>query len=134
VDDGEGLISRIIRATTHPEGEIPLTYHDSKQLAPTFACSQFIKRLEVNLTGTGCESSVTTVDEDGDGIFEPFTEINPGILVCWNVIAEQNNTVTPEREPLVFRSKLTVYADGSEVDARTIYFLVPADVTLPPVY
>ena len=45
----------------------------------------------------------------------------------------QNDTVPPTRMPQIFRARLTVRADGSEVDARTVYFLVPADVTLPPI-
>jgi hypothetical protein len=94
---------------------------------------QFIDRLEVNTTGPGCAGVVTTADRDGDGFQDAFTNVNPGIRVCWDVVALRNDTVPSTRMPQVFRARLTVRADGSEVDARTVYFLVPADLTLPPV-
>ena len=92
---------------------------------------QFIDHLEVNTTGDGCLSMGTTRDTDADTFDDAFDGVLPGSRVCWDVIARQNDTIMPTREPQVFRARLTVYADESEVDARTVYFLVPADVDLP---
>ncbi len=92
---------------------------------------QFIERLEINETGAGCTSGLMTRDDDGDTFDDAFVQVEPGVRVCWDVVVRQNDSVPPTREPQVFRARLTVYADGSEVDGRTVYFLVPADVDLP---
>jgi hypothetical protein len=94
---------------------------------------RFIERLEVNLSGAGCAAGLATTDTDADGYDDAFVDVNPGVRVCWDVVVRQNDIVPSERMPLIFRARLTVRADGSEVDARTVYFLVPADVTLPPI-
>ena len=36
-----------------------------------------------------------------------------------------NTTTMPEASPLVFEAELTVYGDGSPLDSRTVFFLVP---------
>ena len=94
---------------------------------------QFIDRLEVNGAAAGCTAGLTTRDTDTDGYDDAFSEVQPGTPVCWDVVARQNDTVPASREPQVFRALLTVSADGSEVDSRRVFFLVPADVGLPPV-
>jgi len=92
---------------------------------------QFIDRLEVNMIDPGCTAGLSTADTDADTFQDAFTGVRPGVPVCWDVVVRQNDFVAPQREPQIFRARLTVSADGSEVDARTVYFLLPADVTLP---
>jgi hypothetical protein len=94
---------------------------------------QFIERLEVNLTGTDCDSSLMSRDTDGDGFDDAFTDVRPRVRACWDVVVRPNTTVMPTREPLVFEALLTVRADGSPVDSRVVYFLVPPDVVILPV-
>lgn len=91
---------------------------------------QFIERLEVNTTGAGCFNAPMTRDVDGDGFDDAFDALRPGNQVCWDVVVRDNDAVEPAREPQVFRARLRVFADGSEVDARTVYFLVPAEVEI----
>jgi len=79
----------------------------------------------------GCTAGLSTADTDADTFQDAFTGVRPGVPVCWDVVVRQNDFVAPQREPQIFRARLTVSADGSEVDARTVYFLLPADVTLP---
>lgn len=85
---------------------------------------QFIDRLETNTTGTDC-ASITTEDATGDGVHETYPTVTPGTRVCWDVVPEMNTTVMPETEPLIFRARLTVRGDGSPLDSRLVYFLVP---------
>ena len=95
---------------------------------------QFIDRLEVNTAASGCLATAVTRDTDGDGTDDAFDDVRPGGRVCWDVVVAENTAVEHIREPQVFRALLTVFADGSAVDARTVYFLVPADVDIPPVF
>jgi len=66
-----------------------------------------------------------TEDADGDGIQDTFPAVTPGTEVCWDVVA-QRNIMTPSLDrPQLFHARLTVSGDGSPLDARSVYFLVP---------
>ncbi len=92
---------------------------------------QFIQRLEVNTGGGRCSAIGATEDTDGDGYDDAFPAILPGTPVCWDVVAAENTTVEPTLEPLVFRARITVRGDGSPLDARIVYFLIPPTIELP---
>jgi hypothetical protein len=92
---------------------------------------QFIERLEINLTRAGCLLVEDTSDVNPrDGFPDTFDAVQPGNRVCWDVVARRNTFVEPTREPQLFRAELTVRGDGSPLDRRTVYFLVPPDVTI----
>ncbi|MFT5355450.1 MAG: hypothetical protein ACI9KE_002669 [Polyangiales bacterium] len=93
---------------------------------------QFIERLEVNLSTDGCATEFPTRDTNGDVVDDAFDDVQPGAEVCWDVVVRPNTTIEAMREPQVFRALLTVSADGSVVDTRVVFFLVPADTSLPP--
>lgn len=85
---------------------------------------QFIDYLETNTVATDC-ASVATEDSNGDGHQDAFPAVTPGTRVCWDVVPAMNTTVMPEVTPLVFEARLTVRGDGSPLDARRVFFLVP---------
>lgn len=84
----------------------------------------FIDHLEVNTTAAGCSSAMTE-DTNGDGFPDAFPALRAGTPVCWDVVARQNDTVPPRDVPMIYRARLTVYGDGSPLDSRLVYFLVP---------
>ncbi len=88
---------------------------------------QFIDYLEANISGQGnCTSGLTTMDNDSDGYQDAYPGLLPGIPVCWDVHpVPVNMTVPPTAEPQLFVAKLKVLGDGSLVDDRDVYFLVP---------
>jgi len=93
---------------------------------------QFIDHVEVNVSGQGnCTSVSPTADILGpDGYDDAFPELLPGTPVCWDVVpVMQNTTVPATEEPQIFRATLTVLGDGSPLDSRDIFFLVPP---IPP--
>jgi Cys-rich repeat protein len=93
---------------------------------------QFIDHLEVNVSGTGgCTMVSPTEDTDGDGHDDAFPSILPGTPVCWDVIPLMNTTVMPDISPLVYKARLTVRADGSPVDSRLVFFLIPPMIPDP---
>ncbi|MEC7524331.1 MAG: hypothetical protein VYE22_30905 [Myxococcota bacterium] len=91
---------------------------------------QFIERLETNTTGMGC-TAIMTEDSDGDGVQDTFPEVTPGTPVCFDVVARRNDFVMPTTTPQVFIARLTVYGDGSPLDSRLVYFLVPPEIEGP---
>jgi hypothetical protein len=98
---------------------------------------QFLETLEVNVSGQGnCSVVDPTADTDADGHDDSFPALLGGTPVCWNVIpVGSQSTAPPTSEPQLFRAKLTVSGDGSPLDARDVYFLVPpaeAQVPGPP--
>jgi hypothetical protein len=66
-----------------------------------------------------------TEDTDGDGFPDAFPAVTPGTRVCWDVIPAMNTTVMSTGAPQIFRARLTVRGDGSPLDSRIVYFLVP---------
>lgn len=96
---------------------------------------QFLDYLEVNVSGTGnCTDVNPTADTDGDTRDDAFPSLLGGTPVCWNVVPVQSqSTAPPTNEPQLFQARLTVFGDGSPLDARTVYFLVPPDgIVIPP--
>jgi hypothetical protein len=91
---------------------------------------QYIEALATNTTGDGC-SAVTTADVDENGVHETFPAVTPGTPVCWDVIPRMNTFVMPTALPQVFQARLTVYGDGSPLDSRRVFFLVPPRIELP---
>lgn len=96
---------------------------------------QFLDYLEVNISGTGnCTTVNPTGDEDGDGRQDSFPSLLGGTPVCWDVHPVQSQSTTPPTtEAQLFRATLTVYGDGSPLDSRGVYFVVPPEgIDVPP--
>ncbi len=91
---------------------------------------QFIDRLQTNTTDPGCSMSATE-DTDGDMFDDAFPAVTPGTPVCWDVIPLQNDTVMPTAVPQVFEALLTVSGDGSPLDSRRVFFLIPPEIVGP---
>ncbi len=94
---------------------------------------QFIDHLVVNTAAMGCTDA--TPREDllyMDGRDDAFSALRPGTPVCWDVVPQRNTTVEPTADPQIFEASLVVYGDGSPLDERTVYFLVPPRIDPPP--
>jgi hypothetical protein len=92
---------------------------------------QFIDYLQVNVSGGVCSAISPTEDTDGDTRADAFPSLLPGTPVCWDVFPARNDAVMPTLTPQVFRARLTVKGDGSPLDARIVYFLIPPTIELP---
>ncbi len=91
----------------------------------------FIERLEVNVSGGDCTAVAELEDTNGDGFNDAFPSLRPGTPVCWDVVARENATVMPTRSPQIFKALLTVRGNGSPLDTRDVYFLVPPTIPMP---
>ncbi|MFO0552951.1 MAG: hypothetical protein U0271_31475 [Polyangiaceae bacterium] len=98
--------------------------------------TQFIDYLEVNISGQGdCDVVNPTADTDADTHDDAFPQLFPGKHVCWDVHpVVQNTTVPATEEPQIYKAVLTVRGDGSPLDQRDVYFLIPPEgaVITPP--
>jgi len=93
---------------------------------------QFIDHLEVNVSGVGaCTAVSPTEDTNADTFDDAFPALRPGTPVCWDVVPLRNTTVPSSDVPLVYRARLTVTADGSPVDERVVFFLIPPHIEIP---
>jgi hypothetical protein len=90
----------------------------------------FIAQLVTNTAPDTC-SDEDVEDSNSDGVTETYPTVTPGNPVCWDVVPAQNDTVMPAATPLVFKARLTVYGDGSPLDDRFVYFLVPPVIPDP---
>ena len=88
---------------------------------------QFLDYLEVNVSGQGSCSMVSpTADTDNHQKDDAFPALLGGTPVCWNVHpVDKQSTTMPTTEPQLFKAKLTVSGDGSPLDTRAVFFLVP---------
>jgi hypothetical protein len=93
---------------------------------------QFIDHLEANTSGGTC-SMIPTEDIPPPSIARhAFPMVTPGTPVCFDVVpVAMQTTVMPEASPLVFEAELTIYGDGSPLDSRTVFFLVPPVIPDP---
>ncbi|MGF1469523.1 MAG: hypothetical protein ACFCGT_25660 [Sandaracinaceae bacterium] len=90
---------------------------------------QFIQRLEINTETFGCSDPGGYADVNGDGFEDAFSALEVGTPVCWDVVVRPNARVRPRQDrPQVFEAQLTVFGDGSPLDQRRVFFLVPPEV------
>jgi len=109
------------------------TIADADDPSDAFDATQFIDYLEVNLSGGNCNPVAPQGDEDSDGHKDSFPQLQPGKSVCWDLHAVNNQSfVMPTAFPQLFKATLTVYGDGSPLDTRDVYFLVPPEITIIP--
>jgi hypothetical protein len=91
---------------------------------------QFIDYLEVNRNGRGaCTDVDQVVDLNDDDRPDAFPRLFPGTSVCWDVVPRQNFFVRPTRVPQVFQARVIVRSDDAVLDSRTVWFLVPPDLS-----
>lgn len=96
------------------------------------AVAEFVDHLEATDQGALCTSGWTMEDGDGDSFPDTFLQVEPGNRVCWDIVVKQNVTVEPTEHPQLFTATIYVYGDGvTEVDSRTVYFLVPPEIEGP---
>ena len=98
--------------------------------------TQFIDYLEVNISNTvDCEFVDPTADTNADTYADAFPVLYPGTKVCWDVHPVlENTTVMPTEDPQIYKAVLTVRGDGSPLDQRDVYFLIPPEnvIITPP--
>ena len=96
---------------------------------------RFIDHVAVNVSGIGNCTLVTDVDDNNnDGYGDAFPDLTPGTPVCWDVVPIARNLIEPASEqPKVYKARLQVRGDGSPLDARTVFFLVPPQIVEPAI-
>ncbi len=88
--------------------------------------TQFIDHLVINGSGAPCNDVNPKDDVDMNTYDETFPTLYPGTGVCWDLVAVPvNNTVPATDEPQLYKAILTVTGDGSPLDSRNVYFLIP---------
>jgi len=72
----------------------------------------------------GCTAAEAR-DEDGDGLDEVYPAVTPGTAVCWDVTPRRNDRIPPAEAPRLLHARVTVRGDGSPLDVRHVYLVVP---------
>jgi len=130
----EQLINAVTDAVNEVVRNVPLyvTIDPMDQPGDDGDALQFIDRLEANITRPGCTLFDDLADVNPrDGFDETFPEVPPGERVCWDLVVRPNRTVPPSEEPQLFRATLTVTGNGSPLDRREVFFLVPPAINEP---
>jgi hypothetical protein len=122
------VVSNTVAAVLAVTKSQPLytTIEASDDPADAVDALQFVDYLEVNASGGACTNVAPVADTDNDGYNDAFPALLGGTPVCWDVRpVAQNAGVMPTGEVQVFQATLTVRGDGSLLDARKVYFVVP---------
>lgn len=101
------------------------------------AVASFVERLETNtVNGAPCTPGLPVEDRIGsDTINDTFPKVKPGTQVCFDVIPKQNTTVKPTDKPQMFTAQITVRGnDVTDLETRTVYFLVPPELPQVIIY
>ena len=140
--DGTGLGDQVVDAVELLAGQVPM---DIRAVAvdvdegpgDDLDATIFIERLEPNVAGgvadprdptRVCVGGLTVSDDDGDGHPDSFTDVLPGTVVCFDIVARENTTVEAAPEPQMFRAEVNVLGTADTIlDRREVYFLVPPD-------
>lgn len=94
----------------------------------------FVDHIEANTAGDPARGCVarTAVDTDGDVYPDMFPNVTAGERVCFDIVVRENTMVMPTSTPQLFRATLRVLGDGfTELDSRDVFFLVPAEISIP---
>lgn len=97
------------------------------------AVREFVDHLETLQLGTPqCANMLTAQDTNGDLFPDQYLDVRAGTPVCWKLVPKMNTTVVTTEQPQLFRATVRVIGDGiTELDQRTVYFLVPPVVDIP---
>lgn len=89
--------------------------------------SKFIKSLTVNIVDSAVEGKTCTkVSGILPGKFEGIASLLPGRSVCYDLTPiDQNNDTQALNEPKVLKAKIILKGDGSTLNERIAYFLIP---------
>jgi hypothetical protein len=117
----KSMILKIVRGVS-----LDVTIVATDDPADAIDATQFIDFLEVNLSGGPCTNVNPVADSNGDGHNDEFPQLYGGTPICWDVNpVAQNDTIQPTDKPQLYRAVLTVKGDGSPLDSRSVYFLIP---------
>ncbi len=95
---------------------------------------RFIQRLEANPMATARDGECAMLpvrDDDEDRVDDTYSSVAPGTPVCFDVFPRPNDFIEPTREPQVFIARIEVVGEGSPLDERFVYFLVPPVIPEP---
>ncbi|HUQ05024.1 MAG TPA: hypothetical protein VM261_21120 [Kofleriaceae bacterium] len=97
------------------------------------AVREFVHHLETLQLGTAqCANMLSAQDTNGDLFPDQYLDVRAGTPVCWKLVPKMNTTVVTTEQPQLFRATVTVIGDGiTELDQRTVFFLVPPVVDIP---
>jgi Bacterial TSP3 repeat len=96
------------------------------------AVAEFVDYMETNMSGGACSTGWQVSDGDSDGHSDTFLQVTPGNPVCWDIHVKDNITVPATEYPQVFTATIDVWGDSiTQVDDRTVYFLVPPVIEGP---
>jgi hypothetical protein len=93
----------------------------------------FVDHLETFTPGTAeCQPWSDQRDSDLDGHDDQYLGVPPGFPVCWKIVVKQNTTVRATSAVQIFKATVRLRGNVSTLlDTRTVYFVVPPDLSIP---
>jgi hypothetical protein len=95
------------------------------------AVEAFVDYLEVYTPGTQeCIDWSDVADSNDDTHPDEFLAVTAGLPVCWKIVVQENQTVEPLDTVQLFKAFVHLWGnDTTLLDTRTVYFVVPPDVS-----
>lgn len=97
------------------------------------AVAAFVSHLETFTPGTTeCQAWPDQHDSDLDGHDDVYLGVPPGFPVCWKIVVKQNTTVPGTSDVQLYKAAVRLFGNGTTLlDTRTVYFVVPPDLSIP---
>jgi hypothetical protein len=97
------------------------------------AVAAFVHHLQTFDPGTTeCQTWSDQLDTDLDGFDDEYLAVPPGFPVCWKIVVKDNVTVPATGQVQIFKATLELRGNvATLLDTRTVYFVVPPDVSIP---
>lgn len=94
---------------------------------PVDALAAFVDHIEADPSAPPpCAQGLTAIDVNPvDGVLDTFDDVEPGKLVCFNLVLKTNTTVPPAGSPEIFPADILIWGDFVTVlETRSMFFRV----------
>ena len=93
----------------------------------------FLDYLEAHHPGTTeCVDWQDLEDSNSDGHMDKYLDVPAGTPVCWKIHVKENQTVQPTQDIQIFKAFVELWGDDvTLLDTRTVYFVVPPELSGP---
>lgn len=94
---------------------------------PIDAVTEFVDRFEADANAPlPCAEGLSAIDINSDGVFDTFQEVQPGTIVCFNLVLKTNTTVPTTGSSQVFSAWIEfVSGQVHTFETRRVFFRVP---------
>lgn len=132
-EDAADAIADAVKTLTQTTKLDMLALAEDDEADAVNAVEAFVDYLEVHTPGTAeCVAWPDVADSNDDTHPDEFLDVTAGMPVCWKIVVKENQTVEALDTVQLFKAFVHLWGDDTTLlDTRTVYFVVPPDLSGP---